>query len=110
MSEDCVFCRIARGESAAEVVYADDAVMAFKDLYPKAAIHLLIIPRRHVDSLAHLQPGDTELMGRCVLLARVLGEQTGYADRGYRLTCHCGAEGGQVVNHLHFHFMAGRRG
>lgn len=110
MTEDCVFCRIARGLSPADIVYEDDAVLAFKDLYPKAPVHLLIIPRRHLESIAHLSPGDTELMGRCVQVARVLGEQTGFAERGYRLSCNCGPEGGQVVNHLHFHFLAGRRG
>jgi histidine triad (HIT) family protein len=110
VTEDCVFCRIARGVSPADVVYEDDAVMAFKDLYPKAPIHFLIIPRRHIESIAQLSPGDTELMGRCVQVARTLGEQTGFAERGYRLSCNCGPEGGQVVNHLHFHFLAGRRG
>ena len=110
MTEDCVFCRIARGVTPADVVYEDDAVVAFKDLYPKAPIHLLIIPRRHIESIAQLSPGDTELMGRCVQVARTLGEQTGFAERGYRLSCHCGPEGGQVVGHLHFHFLAGRRG
>jgi histidine triad (HIT) family protein len=110
VTEDCVFCRIARGLSPADVVYQDDAVIAFKDLYPKAPIHLLIIPRRHIESIAHLSAGDTDLMGRCVQVARALGEQTGFAERGYRLSCNCGPEGGQVVNHLHFHFLAGRRG
>ena len=110
MTEDCVFCRIARGVSSADVVYEDDAVMAFKDLYPKAPIHFLIIPRRHIESIAQLSAGDTDLMGRCVQVARTLGEQTGFAERGYRLSCNCGPEGGQVVNHLHFHFLAGRRG
>jgi len=109
MTEGCVFCRIVAGSSPAEIAYEDDAVIAFKDIYPKAPVHLLIIPKRHIESLAQLERGDAELVGRCLHVARLLGEQTGYADRGYRVTCHCGPDGGQIVYHLHFHFTAGRR-
>jgi len=110
MSRDCVFCRIVRRESPADIVFEDDSVLAFKDLYPKAPVHLLIIPKRHIASLVGLEPGDTEAMGRCVQTARVLAEQTGFAERGFRLSCRSGPEGGQVVYHIHFHFMAGGRG
>ena len=109
MTDGCVFCRIAARESPADIVYEDAWVLAFKDLYPKAPVHLLIIPKRHIESLATIEPDDTELLGRCLQVARRLGEQTGYAGRGYRVTCNCGREGGQVVDHLHFHFTAGRR-
>ncbi len=109
MSPDCVFCRIVTRETPADIVYEDAHVVAFRDIYPKAPVHLLVVPRRHIESLATLEPGDGEVLGRCVLLARKLGEDTGYAARGYRLTCNCGPEGGQVVYHLHFHFLAGRR-
>jgi histidine triad (HIT) family protein len=109
VTDGCVFCRIVARESAADIVYEDADVVAFKDLYPKAPIHILIVPKRHIESLATLQSGDTEVVGWCLQVARVLGEQTGYAERGYRVACNCGPEGGQVVYHLHFHFMAGRR-
>jgi len=109
VSEGCIFCRIAARQTPADIEYEDEAVLAFKDIYPKAPVHLLIIPKRHIESIAHLEPGDAELLGRCVLAARALGERTGYAERGYRLLCNCGPEGGQVVYHLHFHFTAGRR-
>ena len=109
MTDGCVFCRIAARESPADIVYEDAWVLAFTDLYPKAPVHLLIIPKRHIESLATIEPGDTELLGRCLQVARRLGEETGYAGRGYRVTCNCGREGGQVVDHLHFHFTAGRR-
>jgi histidine triad (HIT) family protein len=109
MRADCTFCRIVARSAAADVVYEDDHVMAFKDIYPKAPVHLLIVPKRHVESLATLEPADADVVARCVLLARRLGEETGYAERGYRLACNCGPEGGQVVYHLHFHFLAGRR-
>jgi len=110
VSGGCVFCRIAARESPADIEYEDDDILAFKDLYPKAPIHLLIIPKRHIDSIARLEPGDDALVGRCVRVARLLAERAGYGERGYRLSCNTGPEGGQVVYHLHFHLMAGRRG
>jgi len=98
------YCRVVcdRGVSP-------DAVLAFTDIYPKAPIHVLIVPKRHIASIAALEPGDALVAGQCLLAARALGEQTGYAERGYRVSCNCGPEGGQVVYHLHFHFTAGRR-
>ena len=109
-SADCLFCRIAARRSPADLEYEDDAVVAFKDIYPKAPVHLLIIPKRHIESVATLVDADAELVGKCFLVARRLGEAEGVAERGYRVNCHCGPEWGQVVYHLHLHFMAGRRG
>jgi histidine triad (HIT) family protein len=109
MTDGCVFCRVVARDTPADIVYEDDEVLAFKDLYPKAPVHFLIIPKRHIESLATLTPADTLLIGQCLQAARVLGEQTGYAGRGYRVSCNCGPEGGQVVYHLHLHFTAGRR-
>jgi histidine triad (HIT) family protein len=74
VSGGCVFCRIAAGQTPADIEYEDEAVLAFKDIYPKAPVHLLIIPKRHIESLARLEPGDAELVGRCVLVARELGQ------------------------------------
>lgn len=109
MTQACVFCRIAAKESPAEIEYEDEDVIVFRDLYPKAPIHLLIIPKRHIESIACVEPGDRDVLGRCVQVARLMGERTGYAERGYRLSCNTGPEGGQVVYHVHFHFTAGRR-
>ena len=106
---DCVFCRIVSRQSAAEIEYEDDAVLAFKDIYPKAPVHVLIVPKRHIDSVMAMEPGDAEALGRCVLAARRLGEAKGFAERGYRLRINCGPEGGQVVYHVHLHFLAGGR-
>jgi histidine triad (HIT) family protein len=106
----CVFCRIVAGESPAEIEYEDEEVLAFKDLYPKAPIHLLIIPKRHIESIASLESEDEAVVGHCVRIARILAERFGYGERGYRVSCNTGPEGGQVVYHLHLHFTAGRRG
>lgn len=105
----CLFCRIVARQSPADIVYEDDAVVAFKDIYPKAPVHLLIVPRRHVASLLEAGEEDANLLGRCVLVARRLAEATGYAEKGFRLSVNTGPEGGQVVYHVHFHFTAGRR-
>lgn len=110
MSEPCVFCRIVARQTPADIEYEDDEILAFRDLYPKAPIHILIIPKRHIASVATLTPADAALVGKCFLVARGLGEAKGVAERGYRVNCHSGPEGGQVVYHLHLHFLAGRRG
>jgi histidine triad (HIT) family protein len=92
----------------ADIEYEDESVLAFKDLYPKAPVHILIIPKRHISSIAHVGPGDAEVLGRCFLAARALGEAKGFAEKGYRISVNTGPEGGQVVYHIHFHFTAGR--
>jgi histidine triad (HIT) family protein len=71
-------------------------------------VHLLIVPKRHIASIMEMQPADVEVMGRCLLAARALGERAGFDRRGYRIGVNCGPDGGQVVYHVHFHFMAGR--
>jgi len=105
---ECVFCRIVARQMPADIEYEDESVLAFKDLYPKAPVHLLIIPKRHISSIAQLAPGDADVIGRCFLAARALGEAKGFAEKGYRISVNTGPEGGQVVYHVHFHFTAGR--
>lgn len=106
---DCVFCRIVSRQSEADIEYEDDAVLAFKDIYPKAPVHVLIVPKRHIDSVMAMEPSDAEALGRCVLAARRLGEAKGFTERGYRLRINCGPDGGQIVYHVHLHFLAGGR-
>jgi histidine triad (HIT) family protein len=106
---DCLFCLIVARDSPADVEYEDEHVVAFRDIYPKAPIHVLIVPRRHITSIQTMEPGDVTEIGRCLLAARRIGEATGYGERGYRVTVNCGPEGGQQVDHVHFHFLAGRR-
>jgi histidine triad (HIT) family protein len=106
---DCVFCRIAARQNPADIEYEDDDVIAFRDIYPKAPVHVLIVPKRHIASLTDASEADVELLGRCVLAARRLAEAKGFAQRGFRLSVNTGPEGGQIVYHVHFHFTAGRR-
>ena len=106
---DCLFCRIVARQSPSDIVYEDDAVVVFKDIYPKAPVHLLIVPRRHIASLVDATDEDALVLGRCVVAARRLAEDSGYAEKGFRLGVNTGPEGGQVVYHVHFHFTAGRK-
>jgi histidine triad (HIT) family protein len=106
---DCLFCRIVGRESVADVEYEDDEILAFKDIYPKAPVHVLIIPKRHIASLMTAEPADAAVLGRCLLVARRLGEAKGFGERGYRVSVNSGPDGGQMIDHVHFHFLAGRR-
>jgi len=106
---ECLFCRIIARQSPADITYEDDAVLAFKDIYPKAPVHHLIVPKRHIASLLEATEDDAAVLGRCLLVARQLAEATGYGGKGFRLGVNTGPEGGQVVYHVHVHFTAGRR-
>jgi histidine triad (HIT) family protein len=107
---ECLFCRIVARDSPADVEYEDEHVLAFKDIYPKAPVHVLVIPKRHIAGIQTMEPDDAEDVGRCLYAARRIAERAGYGERGYRVTVHCGPEGGQHVYHVHFHVLAGRRG
>jgi histidine triad (HIT) family protein len=106
---DCVFCRIVAGEIPADIVYQDKALLAFRDINPQAPTHILIIPKSHIASLAEITAKHQALMGRIILLARDLAEKEGISDRGYRLSVSTGADGGQLVPHVHFHLLGGRK-
>ena len=109
MAEGCIFCRIIAGEIPADIVYQDQDFLAFRDIMPKAPTHVLVIPKTHVTSAAELTDGQKELAGRLIIIAKNLAEKEGIARRGYRLVINCGAEGGQVVPHLHLHLIGGRQ-
>lgn len=102
---DCIFCRIASGEVPAETVHRDDDVVAFKDLNPRAPLHVLVIPRRHVAKLGELD--DEALGGRLLQAARRVAREAGYED--YRVVVNNGAGAGQSVGHLHLHVLGGRQ-
>jgi histidine triad (HIT) family protein len=106
---ECIFCQIASGKIPSDIIYQDKEVIAFRDIQPQAPVHLVIIPRRHIPSLAHLSEADSALVGRMVTIANQLAKKEGVADKGYRLAVNCGEEGGQAVPHLHLHLLGGRR-
>jgi len=109
MAKVCIFCRIVAGEVPSDIVYQDEAFLAFRDISPQAPIHVLIIPRTHITSSAELTESQQELVGRLIIIAKNLAEKEGIAERGYRLVINCGHDGGQVVPHLHLHLIGGKR-
>jgi len=107
--DDCVFCQIVAGKIPTEFLYQDEDAAAFRDINPAAPTHIIIIPKKHIPSLADLSEADLPLMGHMVKIANQLAKQAGILERGYRLVVNCGKEGGQVVPHLHIHLLGGRR-
>lgn len=107
MSE-CIFCRIAAGRAAARVVCEDDETLAFHDRNPQAPVHILVIPRRHLASVAHADEGDGNLLGHLLLTAARAARLAGIAETGYRIVTNSGAAAGQSVFHLHLHVLGGR--
>lgn len=103
---NCIFCKIARGEIPTQVVYQDEKVIAFPDLHPKAPLHLLIIPRRHIATLNDLTEEDTILAGHLLQMAKQLALQLNIAEEGYRLLMNCNEGGGQVIFHIHLHLLS----
>lgn len=109
---DCIFCKITAGQIPCRKVYEDEELLAFHDIAPWAPVHFLIIPKRHLPSLAHAQPSDAALLGRILLLAPQLAAQEGcnpYPEGGFRVQINTGVEGGQEVHHLHVHVIGGPR-
>ena len=111
-SSDCLFCKIAAGQIPSRKVYEDDDVFVFHDIAPWAPVHLLIIPKRHIPSMAQVTPQDAALMGKIMTLAPKLALDNGcepYPQGGYRIVINTGEHGGQEVQHLHVHVIGGPR-
>jgi len=108
-NEDCLFCRIASMEVPADIVFEDDTVIAFRDITPKAPVHILLIPRQHITSAASLTDANGPMLGRLFAVAAQIARDEGVAKSGFRLTTNSGAGAGQSVPHLHFHLMGGRQ-
>ena len=106
---DCVFCRIVAGEIPADILYQDKDVIAFRDVHPQAPTHVLIVPKTHIPSLLQFSDEHRQLIGRLVLVANDIAGREGVSKGGYRLSASCGSDGGQVVPHVHFHLLGGRK-
>ena len=109
MKIDCIFCQIIAGKIPSKTLYQDEEVIAFRDINPVAPTHLLIIPKRHIPSLAHLPDAESPIIGHMAEIANQLAREESVAESGYRLVISCGEQGGQVVPHLHMHLLGGRR-
>lgn len=105
---DCIFCKIANGDIPSAKVYEDDKVLAFNDLNPEAPVHILIIPKEHISSALEINSDNCCIAGHIFYVATKIATDMGFAENGFRLVNNCGADGGQTVQHLHFHLLAGR--
>ena len=108
MSEKTIFKRIIDGEIPANLVYEDDLCLAFHDVSPQAPTHVLLIPKKEVINVGGLKPEDESLAGHMLLTIGKVARQLGIEEGGYRVVANCGKNGGQSVDHLHFHILAGR--
>lgn len=103
---DCLFCKIVKGEIPAKKVFEDEDMIAFHDIHPRAPLHLLVVPKRHIESLATATPEDTELLGRMMTRLKGLAIENG-SQNGFRTVVNSGRVGRQEVYHLHIHLLGG---
>ena len=108
MSKDCIFCQIINKQAPAKIVYEDEQLVAFPDIQPKAPVHLIIVPKKHLESLNQAENSDSVILGQLFLAAKKLAQEYHLADSGYKLAMNVGRGGGQLVNHLHLHLLGGR--
>lgn len=106
---DCLFCKIARKEIPATVLFQDSEIIAIKDIRPQAPMHLLVLPQKHIATINDADSSDEQLLGRMILTAKSLAESAGYHESGYRLVFNVNKHGGQDVHHIHLHVLGGRQ-
>src|SRR4030042_3362302 len=107
--KDCIFCRISRKEIAADITYEDDLVVAFRDARPIAPVHVLVIPKKHIESIKDISEKDEKLMGRIILAAKKIADELKISEKGYKLLIRVGEHGGQEVGHIHLHLLGGAK-
>ncbi len=106
---DCLFCKIIKGEIPSNIVYEDEEVLAFRDINPVAPVHVLVIPKKHISSLVDLKQEDEAVVGRIYSVINKIAKQEGIDEKGFRVVVNCGEDGGQEVKHLHFHLIGGKK-
>ncbi len=107
--DDCIFCKIARGEIPCKRIWEDDELLAFHDIAPQAPTHFLVIPKRHIPHAMDLKEADIGLAGKLVFVAQTLAKELGLEEGGARFVINCKVDGGQTVDHLHLHALGGRQ-
>jgi histidine triad (HIT) family protein len=105
---DTLFSKIIRREIPADIVFEDEQVLGFRDIAPKAPVHVLFIPKTPIATLNDAEPSQAELLGRLMLAAAAYAKAQGFAEQGYRVVMNCNGDGGQTVFHIHLHLLAGR--
>ncbi|MFR2571002.1 MAG: histidine triad nucleotide-binding protein [Clostridia bacterium] len=107
--EDCIFCKIIKGEIPSKKVYEDEEILAFYDINPAAPIHILVIPKKHIKTHNDIKNEEIEIIAKIHKVINQIAEEKEFKDNGYRIIINCGKDGGQEVNHLHFHILAGKQ-
>lgn len=107
--DNCLFCKIIKGEIPSNIVYEDEEILAFRDINPVAPVHVLVIPKKHISSLVDLKPEDEALVGRIYSVINKIAKQENIFESGFRVVVNCGEDGGQEVKHLHFHLIGGKK-
>lgn len=107
--EDCIFCKIAKGQIPSHIIYEDDKVIAFNDANPQAPVHFLVIPKEHIESANDINNDNSNLIGHIFIVISKLVKELEIHEKGYRIINNCGEFGGQTVPHMHFHILAGRQ-
>ena len=107
--DSCIFCKIASGDVKADIVYEDNDIIAFDDINPRAPVHVVIIPKRHIGMVSDLKEKDAGEFGRLTIAANEIAQKKGVASSGYRLVTNCGKDAGQEVAHIHIHLLGGRK-
>ncbi len=107
--ENCVFCKIIKGEIPSEKVYEDDEIFAFKDINPVAPIHILVIPKKHIETLLEVTEEDSKLIAKIYMAINKIAKDLGIEKDGFRVVANCGRDSGQEVMHIHFHLLAGQK-
>lgn len=107
--EECVFCKIIKREIPSNIVYEDDRVIAFYDVNPAAPIHILVVPKKHIETLLDVSEEDGDLISYIYKIINKIAKDEGFADNGFRVIANCGGDSGQEVKHIHFHVLAGKK-
>ncbi len=105
---ECIFCKIVSKEVSSKIVKENEEFIAFEDINPQAPVHILVVPKKHIPSLAHITPEEVPLLGRLLDFLREIAKEKGLQEKGYRVVNNIGRYGGQSVYHLHFHLLGGR--
>lgn len=106
---DCIFCKIAKKEIPSSIVYEDNDIIAFKDINPVTPVHILVIPKKHIESILDIKEDDEILVGKIHTVINKIAKQEGISEKGFRVIVNCGEDGGQEVKHLHYHILGGKK-
>lgn len=106
---DCIFCKIINKEIPASVVYEDEEILAFKDINPQAPVHIIVIPKKHIEKITEIEEQDEAVIGKIYSVINKIATEQRIAEEGFRVIINCGENGGQEVKHIHFHLLGGTK-